>query len=90
MTKPGNYGRAPWNRGTARMTADPSRLGPVMAVIVNARIHQQCSQEWLAEKTGWSKSAISRYELGTDRVPLAYAEAAVKALGIRVVIGGEL
>ena len=89
MSAPGNWNRHPWNRGTARLTSEPSRLGPVMAAVVKARIHQQCSQEWLAEKTGWSKSAISRYELGTDRVPLAYAEAAVKALGIRVVIGGE-
>ena len=85
MTKPGNWNRNPWNRNKPRLAPDTPNQGQVMGRIVAERIRQQCSQAWLAEKTGWSSSAVNRYERGQDRVPLAFAEAAAQALGLRVV-----
>jgi len=86
VPKPGNWNRDPWNRGKARVTGNPSRLGTIMNVIIRERVKQQCSQEWLAERTGWSQGAISRYERGEDRIPLAYVEAAASALDLVVTI----
>lgn len=86
MPKAGNWNRNPWNRGKPRASGEPSRLGPIMNMIVNERLKQQCSQGWLAERTGWSQGAISRYERGEDRIPLAYAEAAAEALDLVVVV----
>ena len=52
-----------------------------MKQIVAMRVKEQCSQAMLAERTGWSQGAISSYEMGKKKVPLAYVEAALAAFG---------
>jgi len=84
MPKAGNWNRNPWNRGKARAAKPAIGLSPVMRALVAERVHQQCTQEMMAERTQWAQSAISAYERGVMKVPLAYVEAAAKVLGKKV------
>ena len=84
--KPGNWNTSAWNKGVCRTAGEVNRLSPIMRRLVKERIHQRCSQELLAEKSGWSQNAISHYERGTHKVPLAYVEAAAEVLGLQVII----
>ena len=81
----GNWGKNPWNRGKAR-APQASGLDPILRTLIEDRVRQRCSQSWLAEKTGWSQGAISRYERGEDRVPLGYVQAAAKVLGWKLLL----
>ena len=84
MNRPGNWNRDPWNRGRAQKPRQSAGLSPIMRAIVEARVQQQCTQAWLAEKVGCGVTSVQQYEAGTRKAPLAYAEAAAQALGGRV------
>lgn len=86
MAKPGNWNRNPWNRGKARKPDTSPGLSPIMQQIVAERVFQDCTQAWLAERVGWSVTAIQQYESGSRKAPLAYAEAAANTLGMRLVL----
>jgi DNA-binding XRE family transcriptional regulator len=89
MTSPGNWNRNPWNRGKAKAPRQSIGLSPVMQALVRARVRQQCTQAWLAERTGYAVTTVQQYEAGTRKVPLAYSEAAAQVLGMRVVVQWE-
>ena len=84
MPKPGNWNKNPWNRGKPRKPEKSPGLSPIMKRLMDERVRQGCTQAWLAERTGWSVTAIQQYESGSRRVPLAYAEAAADTLGMRL------
>lgn len=86
MAKPGNWNRNPWNRGQPRKPEKSPGLSPIMRKIVDERVFQGCTQAWLAERTGWSVTAIQQYESGSRKAPLAYAEAAACTLGMRLAL----
>jgi DNA-binding XRE family transcriptional regulator len=86
----GNWNKNPWNRGKAR-APQVSGLDPILQELINERVRQNCSQNWFAQKVGWSQGAVNRYENGTDRVPFAYVRAAAEVFGWRLTLqkGGK-
>lgn len=83
-----NWNTNPWNRGKPKVPS-ASGLDPIFRKIIAARVHHGYSQQRFAEETGWSQSAISRYERGTDKVPFEYVRAAAKVLSMRLVLVGD-
>lgn len=82
--RPGNWCRDPWNRGTPRRPNVTRGLSPIMEQLLAERIRQGCTQDMLAERTGFSRSAVRQYESGKRKPPLAYVEAVAKTLGFRL------
>jgi len=86
---PGNWNRDPWNRGKA-FAPKGAGLSPVLRQLVTLRVRESCSQEWLAQRTGFSQSTISSWERGEKRVPLAYVEAAAKVFGKKLILSEDI
>lgn len=86
MAKAGNWNRNAWNKGTPRRPSKNLGISPLMQRIIDTRIANKCTQTWLAEKTGWSVTAIQQYETGERRASLAYVEAAAQVFGMRLAL----
>ena len=73
------------------MTRRPRRLkpvhtkqGPLITLLVAERISQGVLLKDLAEKTGWSLSAIWNFENGRRAAPFQYVVDAAQVLGMEV------